>query len=175
MSLLKSSLLPLVFLAGGALVFKEATPNKCELIRDDDTLFVLTGDSRRIPYAMRLLENHPNRHLEIVGVGGHEYSAFIPEGIKDQVELETLSKSTYENSVAVRQITLKKGLLRIVIVTTEDHINRSMLLIKRQLPNTSVIPCPVKLLNMPPKEKLLRWGKEYIKYIATLFGLENRA
>ncbi len=175
MSLLKSSLLPLVLIAGGAIIFKEATPNKCEFIRDDDTLFVLTGDSRRIPYAMKLLENHPGRQLEIVGVGGHEYSAFIPEEVKAQVELETVSKSTYENAKAVRNITLKKGLLRIVIITTEDHINRSMLLVKRQLPNTSVIPCPVKLQNMPPKERLIRWSKEYLKYIATLFGLENRA
>jgi len=164
-----------MLLAGGAVAFKVTTPNKCALIRGDDTLFVLTGDSRRIPYAMKLLENHPYRQLEIVGVGGHEYSALIPEGIKPQVELETLSKSTYENAKAVREITLKKGLSRIVIVTTEDHMNRSMLLIKRQLSGTSIIPCPVKLQNMPSQERLMRWGTEYIKYIATLFGLESRA
>lgn len=175
MRFLTSSLITLIIIAGGAVAFKISTPDKCALIRGDDTLFVLTGDSRRIPYAMKLLENHPYRHLEIVGVGGHEYSALIPEDIKPQVDLETVSKTTFENSKAVREITIKKGLSRIVIVTTEDHINRSMLLVKRQLPDTSVIPCPVRLQKMPAKERLIRWGMEYIKYIATLFGLESRA
>ena len=175
MKILTPSLLILILIAGGAVAFKVTTPDKCASIRGDDTLFVLTGDSRRIPYAMKLLENHPYRNLEIVGVGGHEYSSLIPENIKPQIELETVSKTTYENARAVRDITIKKNLSRIVIVTTEDHINRSMLLVKRQLPNTSVIPCPVRLQNMPPQERLIRWGTEYVKYIATLFGLESRA
>lgn len=175
MKFLTSSLIPLMLLVGGAVAFKVFTPDKCMSIRGNDTLFVLTGDARRIPYAMKLLENHPDRQLEIVGVGGHEYSALIPDGIKPQVEIETLSKSTYENSVAVREIALKKGLSRIVIVTTEDHMNRSMLLIKRQMADTEIIPCPVRLQKMPPKERLMRWGTEYIKYIATLFGFESRA
>ena len=54
-------------------------------------------------------------------------------------------------------------------------MNRSMLLIKRQLPNTSIIPCPVKLQNMQPEKRLIRWTIEYLKYIATLIGLESKA
>ncbi|MGI5846237.1 MAG: YdcF family protein [Alphaproteobacteria bacterium] len=175
MRILTSSLITLILIAGGAVIFKVSTPSKCASIRGDDTLFVLTGDSRRIPYAMKLLEHHPHRRLEIIGVGGHEYAALIPDNIKQQVSLETLSKTTHENAKAVREITIKKRLSRIVVITTEDHMNRSMLLIKRQLPNTSIIPCPVKLQNMQPEKRLIRWTMEYLKYIATLIGLESKA
>lgn len=175
MKLLTPSLAILILLAGGAVTFKTRTPDKCASVRNDDTLFVLTGDSRRIPYAMKLLENHPDRNLKIIGVGGHEYWALIPKDLQPQIELETNSKTTYENARAVRKIVHNKNLSRIVLVTTEDHMNRSMLLIERQLPDTNIIPCPVKLEKMSPHERLVRWGTEYLKYIATLFGLESRA
>lgn len=175
MKLLTPSLIVLILLAGGATAFKLGTPNKCAWVRADDTLFVLTGDARRIPYAMKLLEHHPERHLEIIGVGGHEYASLIPENLRGQVELEMLSRSTYENARAVQKIAHEKNLTRIVVVTTEDHMNRSLLLIKRQLHNTTIIPCPVRLQKMNPQERLMRWGMEYIKYIASLFGLERKA
>ena len=69
MRILTSSLITLILIAGGAVIFK-VSPSKCASIRGDDTLFVLTGDSRRIPYAMKLLEHHPHRRLEIIGVVG---------------------------------------------------------------------------------------------------------
>ncbi len=175
MKILTPSLIVLVLLAGGATIFKLGTPDKCALVRGDDTLFVLTGDSRRIPYAMKLLEHHPDRHLEIIGVGGHKYESLIPENLRSQVELEMYSRSTYENAQAVQKIAHDKNLTRIVVVTTEDHMNRSLLLIKKQLNNTTIVPCPVRLQRMNPRERLYRWSMEYIKYIASLFGLERKA
>jgi uncharacterized SAM-binding protein YcdF (DUF218 family) len=173
--LLTPSLILLLILGGGAVVFKLETPNRCAYVRGDDTLFVLTGDVRRIPYAMKLLEHHPNRRLQIVGVGGHEYASMIPEKFRHRVGIETESRSTYENSVAVRKIVRSAGMNRVVIVTTEDHMNRSLLLIKRQLPRTAIIPCPVRLQKMSPEQRLARWGLEYLKYVATIFGLERKA
>jgi len=173
--LLTPSLLLLFAVAGGAVAFKLSTPNSCARVRSDDTMFVLTGDIRRIPYAMNLLENHRDRKLQIIGVGGHEYAALIPGELKNRVHIEVESKSTYENSLAVRKIAREKNLKRIVIVTTEDHMNRSILLVKRQLPKATVIPCPVRLQKMPPAERLSRWGMEYLKYVATIFGFEKKA
>lgn len=175
MKILTPSLLLLLVVAGGAVAFKSATPNSCARVREDDTLFALTGDIRRIPYAMKLLEHHPNRKLQIVGVGGHEYAALIPSEFKNRISIEVDSKSTFENSLAVKKIAKEKNLKRIVVVTTEDHMNRSLLLIKRQLTKAMIIPCPVRLQKMPPTERLARWGLEYIKYIATIFGFEKKA
>ncbi|MCL1891688.1 MAG: YdcF family protein [Alphaproteobacteria bacterium] len=174
MKLLTPSLLILLIIAGGAVAFKLGTPTKCANVRGDDTLFALTGDVRRIPYAMKLLEYRTDRKLQIVGVGGHQYAELIPAQFKNRVDIEVESKSTYENSLAVREIAIEKNLKRIVIVTTEDHMNRSLLLIRRQLPDATVIPCPVRLQKMPPSERLWRWGMEYAKYIATWLGMEKR-
>jgi uncharacterized SAM-binding protein YcdF (DUF218 family) len=175
MKILTPSLVFLLLVMAGGIAFKLSTPNRCAHVRGDDTLFVLTGDARRIPYAMSKLENHADRRLQIVGVGGREYAALIPAGIKGRVMLETESKSTYENSLAVRKIVRDKSLNRIVVITTEDHMNRSLLLIRRQLPKTLVIPCPVRLQKMPPNERLSRWALEYMKYSATILGLDRRA
>jgi len=173
--LLTPSLLILLVIAAGAVAFKLATPNNCARVRGDDTLFVLTGDIRRIPYAMNLLENHADRKLQIIGVGGHEYAALIPTEVKSRVHIEIDSKSTFENALAVRKIAREKNLKRIIVVTTEDHMNRSLLLIKRQMPKATVIPCPVRLQKMPPSERLSRWGLEYLKYVATILGFEKKA
>jgi uncharacterized SAM-binding protein YcdF (DUF218 family) len=129
---------------------------------------------------MHLLENHPNRKLHIIGVGGDEYFATIPQQFRRQSVIESESRSTYENSLAVRKIAETQNLRRVVIVTTEDHMNRSLLLMRRalegtaSLQNTKVLPCPVRLQKMPPTERLTRWGLEYIKYAAALFGIYNK-
>ena len=174
MKTLTPSLLLLIILAGGAVAFKLATPNSCAGVRGDDTLFVLTGDSRRIPFAMNLLEYHTNRKLYIIGVGGDNYAATIPTKLKNNIEIESDSKSTFENSVAVRKFAEKNQLNRIVIVTTDAHMNRSMLLMRRQMPDKTIIACPITLKKMPPTERLAHWGMEYIKYIATLAGVHDK-
>ena len=42
-----------LFVIGG-MVFKSYAPRTCGEIMPDDALFVLTGDVRRIPFAMRM-------------------------------------------------------------------------------------------------------------------------
>ena len=37
----------------GGLMFKSMTPPRCESLLQNDNIFVLTGDTRRIPYAVK--------------------------------------------------------------------------------------------------------------------------
>ena len=67
----------------------------------------------------------------------------------------------------------KTGLDRIVIVTTEDHINRAEYLVRHELPETEIIMCPATLYGMPAARRLERWTTEYIKYIVTMFGIKE--
>ena len=157
-----------IFVIGG-MVFKSSAPRSCGEIMADDTIFVLTGDARRIPFAMRQVHQYPDTDVYIIGVGV-ETNVF--ESVRP-VMIESESKSTYQNARAIKNIVEKTGLDRIVIVTTEDHMNRAEYLIRHELPNTEIVTCPATLYGMPATRRLERWTTEYIKYIVTMFGIKE--
>jgi len=151
----------------GGIMFKSVTPPRCESLMQNDTIFVLTGDERRIPYAMKKLDSLQYGNLYIIGAGGHNIQN------RDHVTVETQSKSTYQNALAIKTIVHQKKLERIVVITTEDHMNRSLYLLRNELPETDIVPCPASLTGMPTPMRVKRWGLEYIKYIVTLFGIKE--
>ena len=168
MKLLTPSLLVLTCFVVGGMVFKSMAPRKCATILPDDTIFVLTGDMRRIPFAMRQLRKYPDADLYIIGAGA--------EGTFEmtrRVTIESDSKSTYQNALAIKEIAQRTGLDRVVIITTEDHMNRAKYLIEHELPYSEIVACPVPLTDMPVAKRLERWAIEYIKYIVTLFGIKE--
>ncbi|MBO4625695.1 MAG: YdcF family protein [Alphaproteobacteria bacterium] len=169
MKFLTPSFLLLGFFVIGGMVFKSSAPRICDEIMTDDTLFVLTGDVRRIPFAMRTVAQYPDTDVYIIGAGAqtNAFDATRP------VMVESESKSTYQNALAIKQIVEKSGLDRIVIVTTEDHMNRAEYLIRHELPNTEIITCPATLYGMPVSRRIERWATEYIKYIVTLVGIKE--
>lgn len=158
-------LLLLFFVLGGAM-FKSMAPTECGTVLHDDSIFVLTGDARRIPFAMRLVRGHPNADLYIIGSGAPD----INDGT---VSVESESKSTYQNAVAIRQIVQDAGLDRIVLITTEDHMNRARYLVHQEIPGVEIVACPVRLTDMPAVKRLERWGVEYVKYLATMIGIKE--
>ena len=156
-----------LFVVGG-IAFKLTTPNDCDFILSNDSIFVLTGDFRRIPFAERQVEKYPDADLYIIGVGadsGHINS--------DRATIESESKSTYQNARAIRKLVEKSGLDRIVLITTEDHIRRAKHLVHHELPYTTIVACPVALSEMPPARRLERWVIEYVKYLVTLVGIRE--
>ena len=155
------------FLMGG-MFFKSSTPKFCGEIHDNDSIFVLTGDERRIPFAIRKMQEYPNADLYIIGVGAPNAIQLDRPAI-----IESKSKSTYQNALAIKKIASEKQLNRIVIITTEDHINRAKYLIHSELPNTEIVTCPATLIGMPPAKRLERWTTEYIKYIVTMIGIKE--
>lgn len=162
-----SFLILCIFVIGG-MIFKATTPIQCGTILPNDSIFVLTGDERRIPFALRKVQEYPNTDLYIIGAGAHQKINTPQPAI-----IESESKSTYQNALAIKKITTEKQLNRIVIITTEDHIHRARHLIHSELPNTEIISCPATLYGMPPQKRLERWTTEYIKYIVTMFGIKE--
>ena len=151
----------------GGIMFKSVTPPRCESLMQNDTIFVLTGDERRIPYALKKLHSLQYGNLYIIGAGGHNITE------RPHINVETESKSTYQNSLAIKNMVAKNHLNRIVVITTEDHMNRSLYLLRNELPETDIVPCPASLTGMPAPQRVKRWGLEYIKYIVTLFGIKE--
>ena len=153
----------------GGMIFKSSAPRECGEIMPDDTIFVLTGDVRRIPFAMRQVQQYPDTDVYIIGAG-------VETNVFDSarpVMIESESKSTYQNALAIKNIVNKTGLDRIVVVTTEDHVNRAEYLIRSELPDTEIVTCPAALYGMPAARRLERWTTEYIKYIVTMFGIKE--
>lgn len=151
----------------GGMMFKSMTPPRCESLMQNDNIFVLTGDARRIPYALKKLDDLPYGNLYIIGAGVTN----IPD--REHIYVESLSKSTYQNALAIKHIVHTQNMSRIVIVTTEDHMNRALYLLRDELPNTDIIACPASLVGMSTSGRLKRWTIEYIKYVVTLFGIKE--
>lgn len=151
----------------GGIMFKSMTPPRCESLLQNDNIFVLTGDERRIPYALKKLDDLQYGNLYIIGAGAQNITE------RPHVNIESQSKSTYQNSLAIKKIVEQENLNRIVIITTEDHMNRALYLLRNELPDTDIVACPASLTGMPTPMRVKRWSLEYVKYIVTLFGIKE--
>lgn len=155
------------FILGGA-IFKITATTQCGTILPNDSIFVLTGDERRIPFAIRKMNEFPGADLYIIGAGAQGKIDVSKPAI-----IESQSKSTYQNALAIKDIATRRDLDRIVIITTEDHMHRAKHLIQHELPDAEIITCPAILAGMPPGKRLERWTTEYVKYIVTMFGIKE--
>ena len=169
MKIFTPSFLILGFFVLGGMIFKLTSPLSCGPILPNDNVFVLTGDARRVPFALQQTKQYPATQIHIIGVGGHKFSV---DGMP-LVAMETKSKSTYQNALAIQKIVKQKHLDRIVIVTTEEHMKRAIHLIHHELPKTELVTCSAPLIGMPASLRLQRWTVEYLKYIVTLFGIKE--
>ena len=75
MKFLTPSFLILGFFVVGGMVFKSYAPRSCGEIMPDDALFVLTGDIRRIPFAMRQIRRFPATDVYVIGAGAETAAA----------------------------------------------------------------------------------------------------
>ncbi len=162
-----SFLLVICFVLGG-MMFKSMSPRQCGTILPDDSIFVLTGDERRIPFALRQMRKYPDADLYIIGAGAPSI-----DQVARHVKIESESKSTYQNALAIKDIVQRAGLDRLVLITTEDHMSRAKYLLRTEMPYVEIVACPVALSGMHATKRLERWTIEYIKYIVTMFGIKE--
>ena len=167
MKYIPASLILIFCFVFGGLMFKSMTPPRCGSLMEKDNIFVLTGDTRRIPYAMRKLQDLQYGQLYVIGAGATN----IPD--IEHVMVESLSKSTYQNALAIKRIVESENMNRFVIVTTEDHMNRALYLLRQEMPNIDIVACPASLTGMQTSSRLKRWTIEYIKYIVTMCGIKE--
>lgn len=168
MKIITPSFLILGFFVLGGMIFKLTSPLGCGPILPDDNIFVLTGDARRVPFALRQTQQYPSAQIHIIGVGGHRFDLQ-----NENITMENKSKSTYQNALAIKQIVKQKNIKRVVVVTTEEHMKRARHLIHHEIPETKIITCSAPLIGMPAPRRLQRWTVEYVKYIVTLFGIKE--
>ena len=89
----------------GGIMFKSMTPLRCQSLQQNDSIFVLTGDARRIPYALKKLDSLQYGNLYVIGAGA---VTVIPD--HSHINVESASKSTYQNTLAIKKIVTENAL-----------------------------------------------------------------
>lgn len=163
-----SSLLILVVFIG-LLVFLTAVP-ECRNVSSKN-IVVVTGAAERIPRALEIMRLNPDARLLISGAGSHQLR--LPPDMK--IEIETTSKTTFENSLAIKSWVLENGFNDIALITSDYHMWRTMLLTRRQLPFTKIETCAVSPDGLTRRKRLELWMKEFGKYFMTIFGINEKA
>jgi len=122
-------------------------------VSSDEAIVVLTGDRGRIPRALELLRRRQSPLLIISG-GGKGIT--LTELVNQQgaatvnihenwskIILESNSSSTIENAYESGKILRERKIRRVILVTSDYHMARSLNIFKRVLPDLDFYPYPI--------------------------------
>lgn len=147
-----------------------------------DAIIVLTGGSQRITAALDLLANGHARRLLITGVNPATSVddlarvAGTDSGIFSCcVDLDYEADNTVGNADQAKDWVARHGYSRLVVVTSNYHMPRSLMEFSRTMPEVTFLPFAVPAI---PDEENSRWWRpetgrlyaaEYVKYVVALF------
>jgi uncharacterized SAM-binding protein YcdF (DUF218 family) len=158
-----------------------------------DGIVVLTGDGARIEKALELLRNGMGKRLLITGV--HEKTSrktirrITGSGadlFECCVDIDRAALDTVGNAKEAGFWAQNHGFKKIIIVTSDYHMPRSLIEFSRRLPDAEIIPVAVKTLDDPSEnsgQAGKNWhtvGAEFFKYVIAKLRLgiretENRS
>lgn len=167
-------LITLIYLAGFAWFLGQISYKETILNEKADAIIVLTGAKGRIDTGLHLLSKGYGQHLFISGVGQNtalsDLSKFLSFFPSDQVKtLESLitlgheADSTEGNAVESLEWIKQNHYKRIILVTSNYHMLRSLYLFKHFIPDITIIPYP--LINNVNSQLIFL---EYNKYLLCL-------
>lgn len=149
-----------------------------------DGIIALTGGAERITEALDLLTEGRARRLLITGVNKATseeslsvHSAGGAEMLDCCVDIDRNALNTLGNALETERWVRDKRFKSIIVVTSNYHMPRSLLELRRVLPETTLIPYPVISQSL----KLDHWWtdrasirllvSEYVKYAVATFQL----
>jgi uncharacterized SAM-binding protein YcdF (DUF218 family) len=147
-------------------------------------IVVLTGGAERIAEGLRLLAADPSARLLVSGVHRTASLAELerppgidPAALADRITLGRRAASTRGNAEEAADWARAHELSTLVVVTAGYHMPRALLMLRRELPEATLIGHPVT----PPPFRDPRWwlrpgllrlaAGEYAKLLAALAGL----
>lgn len=143
-----------------------------------DAIIVLTGDAGRLQAGARLLRSDAAPRMLISGVHSTvSDSDILTQSNLDQAQLDccvTLDRQAHDTVGNARETARwanSNSYNRLIIVTSDYHLPRSLLEMKRAMPNTELIAYPVR--TSPPWETpstARLWIQEYAKYATVWMG-----
>jgi uncharacterized SAM-binding protein YcdF (DUF218 family) len=170
-----------VFL-GGFLLFATGIPRtKSMPAHPADGIVALTGGASRISDAMELLADNQGKRLLISGVNPAtkpgELIRLTPEYEKlfsCCIDLGHQALNTTGNALEIEQWARALGFRSLIVVTSSWHMPRALIELRREMPNTELIPYSVVTDRMRDEPwwtngqtaRLLML--EYLKYLAAI-------
>lgn len=107
----------------------------------------LTGGKDRLEEAYRLLEKGAVRELFISGVGrGVKVKELFPTGvpeISERISLGYKARSTYANAEEVAGWLQTRNYIKVILVTSNYHLPRSLVEFREAMPQVEWVPYPV--------------------------------
>jgi uncharacterized SAM-binding protein YcdF (DUF218 family) len=166
---------------GGLLHFAASLPRRSEPpARVTDAIVVLTGGSDRLGVGLALLADGQAKRMFVSGVNpGTSKSdmqavAGHPELFACCIDLGFAAADTAGNALETAAWAEEAGYRSLRVVTASYHMPRSLVELRRRLPDAELVPHPV----FPSHVKLDRWwlwpgtatllASEYQKYLAAL-------
>jgi len=172
----------ILLVVGGFLRFYSevsALKNDTE-ITPADGIVVLTGGKARIETALQLLADGKGKRLLISGVHPRSTPAAIRKAVGGSSELfdccvdfDRTARDTIGNATQTGKWARANGFVSIIVVTSDYHMPRSLMEMRRHLPDIRFIPYYVRYetadghnsLSDPALLRLM--AGEYLKYLAT--------
>jgi len=140
----------------------------------DHLVVVLTGDKDRIPAALELLQYYPNSQLLITGLSKKTSLPEIASKVSDKyrldsemwkrVAVDSEATSTVENAKETQKYLTKHGIHKLVLVTSDYHMIRSMAVFDKWV-SAEVVPYAI------PSDWWARAFVEYWKWVAFRFNI----
>lgn len=169
------AILAVLALAGGFLVFADlATSGDRADPGRADGIVVLTGGEERVAAAIDLLMHDHGARLLISGVNPSttrdQLARLYPKAVAQFrccIDLDWNAVDTISNAEETAAWARRRGFKSLIVVTSGYHMPRSIIELKRELPEARLIPYPVKAFEMdslwthPAELRLLLW--EYFK------------
>ncbi|MEZ5792421.1 MAG: YdcF family protein [Nitratireductor sp.] len=150
-----------------------------------DGIVVLTGGSARIATAIELLEHGSARRLLISGVHPSSSLTAIRGAVNGKretfdccVDIDRAAMDTYGNAEETRKWAERYGFRSLIVVTSDYHMPRSLVEMRRTMPLIEFIPHSVNYGPLradawfanPGTLKIV--ASEYLKYLAALVRKE---
>ncbi len=119
----------------------------------DEGMVVLTGDRNRIRVALEQLIQRGSQFLIISGIGkgatltdlinAQTASSLDLRAIWEKIILEAQSTSTIENGIECAKILRTKKVTRVILVTSDYHMSRSLALFKKFSSEIEYVAYPI--------------------------------
>jgi uncharacterized SAM-binding protein YcdF (DUF218 family) len=116
-----------------------------------DAILVLTGGENRIAAGFRAWEEGKGKELFILGAGREAtLSSILPAGTEIspaqllRIHIEGWSENTLENAFSAKSAVVSRGYREVIIVTSDYHVPRAYLAMRKILPpDISISVSPV--------------------------------
>lgn len=111
-----------------------------------DAIVVLSGDPERMPVALSLLKNRFGRRILFAGQDNSEELKYVAANpsLACCIDFDSTSKNTVEDAIVVQRWVLARRVRSLILVTTDYHVPRAMIELRRVLPETHIRPFGVE-------------------------------